>query len=51
MQKYPLHPATMIVMFWKSAQIMTSRYPRQRAEVDRKKRRAADISISVSMYP
>jgi hypothetical protein len=29
---------------------MTSRYPRQRAEVDRKKRRAADITISVSMY-
>jgi hypothetical protein len=29
---------------------MTSRYPRERAEVDRKKRRAADITISVSMY-
>jgi hypothetical protein len=29
---------------------MTSRYPRQRAEDDRKKRRAADITISVSMY-
>jgi hypothetical protein len=29
---------------------MTSHYPRQRAEVDRKKRRTADITISVSMY-
>jgi hypothetical protein len=37
-------------LFWKSALIMTSRYPRERAEVDRKKRRAADTTISVSMY-
>jgi hypothetical protein len=38
------------LLFWKSAQIMTSRYPWQRAEVERKKRRAADITISDSMY-
>jgi hypothetical protein len=31
-------------LFWKSALIMTSRYPRERAEVDRKKRRAADTT-------
>jgi hypothetical protein len=37
-------------LFWKSALIMTSRYPRERAEVDRKKRRAADTTISISMY-
>jgi hypothetical protein len=37
-------------VFWKSALIMTLRYPRERAEVDRKKRRAADTTISVSMY-
>jgi hypothetical protein len=29
-------------LFWKSALIMASRYPRERDEVDRKKRRAAD---------
>jgi hypothetical protein len=32
-------------LFWKSALIMTSRYPRERAEVDRKKRRAADTTL------
>jgi hypothetical protein len=37
-------------VFWKSALIMTLRYPWERAEVDRKKRRAADTTISVSMY-
>jgi hypothetical protein len=37
-------------VFWKSALIMTSRYPREKAEVDRKKRRAADTTFSVSMY-
>jgi hypothetical protein len=31
-------------LFWKSALIMTSRYPRERTEVDRKKRRAADTN-------
>jgi hypothetical protein len=31
-------------LFWKSALIMASRYPRERAEVDRKKRRAADTT-------
>jgi hypothetical protein len=30
------------ILFWKSALIMASRYPRERDEVDRKKRRAAD---------
>jgi hypothetical protein len=38
------------LLFWKSALIMTSRYLWERAEVDRKKRRAADTTISVSMY-
>jgi hypothetical protein len=33
-------------LFWKSALIMASRYPRERAEVDRKKRRAADTTKS-----
>jgi hypothetical protein len=32
-------------VFWKSVLIMTSRYPRERAEVDRKKRRAADTTL------
>jgi hypothetical protein len=32
------------VVFWKSALIMASRYPRKGAEVDRKKRRAADTT-------
>jgi hypothetical protein len=32
-------------LFWKGALIMTSRYPRERAEVDRKKRRAADTTL------
>jgi hypothetical protein len=32
-------------VFWKDALIMTSRYPRERAEVDRKKRRAADTTL------
>jgi hypothetical protein len=31
-----------VPVFWKSALIMASRYPRERDEVDRKKRRAAD---------
>jgi hypothetical protein len=35
-------------LFWKSALIMASRFPRERAEVDRKKRRAADTTISCS---
>jgi hypothetical protein len=37
-----LYHIIMIVVFWKSALIMASRYPRERDEVDRKKRRAAD---------
>jgi hypothetical protein len=32
------------LLFWKSALIMASRYPRERAKVDRKKRRAADTT-------
>jgi hypothetical protein len=31
-------------LFWKSVLIMASRYPRKRAEVDGKKRRAADTT-------
>jgi hypothetical protein len=37
-----LHVRRIVTLFWKSALIMASRYPRERDEVDRKKRRAAD---------
>jgi hypothetical protein len=38
----------LVDVFWKSALIMASCFPRARAEVDRKKRRAADTTISCS---
>jgi hypothetical protein len=50
MSCYFLKTIKNVFVFWKSALIMTSRYPWERAEVDRKKRRAADTTISVFMY-
>jgi hypothetical protein len=40
--KVKVHYPLKYILFWKSALIMASRYPRERDEVDRKKRRAAD---------